>query len=290
MTGEDIGFHTQYPEVPLSVCFFFGISVQPNTCSDINTALSINSTIEIKRNKTVQDKVTLLSDLRDSSSRTAAIMCRAANVARYYCDNRAGNHRHDPNQYWDACDQHPNPALRNLRYLETPQEPPCYDTLNPPLPDDVCPDHRRRYGDRRANRIQSHITHLLALVFAAGRGRPLATGAPNIREHIFYDVERYSRYLNERPEPDERYTRYGNHPRHPIRPYSLEPRQVHVFNYSSELQDLEGFWIPEDIARERGRAHIRMNVMNRLIFQLFRAKIDYQEAWAHVNGPLPPEL
>lgn len=70
MTGEDIGFHTQYPEAPLSIFYFFCSPIQPNTCSDINTTLSNNSTIEIKHNKTVQDKVTLLSDLRDSSSHT----------------------------------------------------------------------------------------------------------------------------------------------------------------------------------------------------------------------------
>ncbi|KAF7946901.1 uncharacterized protein EAE97_004150 [Botrytis byssoidea] len=203
---------------------------------------------------------------------TAAIMCRAANVARYYCDNRAGNHRHQPNQYWDACDKHPNPALRNLRYLETLQEPPCSGTLNSPLLED------------------SHITHLLALVFAVSKDCPLATGAPNARENIFDNVERYSQYLNERPRLDQKYTGYGNHPRHPIRPDSLDPQKADVVGYASDLQNLEGIWIPEDINLERRRAPIRIDVMNRLVYQLFRAKIDYQEAWVCTHRRLPAEL
>ncbi|TGO54183.1 hypothetical protein BCON_0111g00260 [Botryotinia convoluta] len=213
-----------------------------------------------------------------------------ANVARYYCDNLMADHRYEPNQWWDACDQHPNPELRNLRYLETPQEPPCSRSLNPPLPDDICPIYRVRYGDPRSNKMQSHIANLLELVFVAGNYRYLATGARNIREHIFYDVQRYSPYLSPTAPQGEQYTLYGNHPRHPPRPWSMEVEQGLVVPYLFALQDLEGSWIPDEIALELERRHTSVTVMRRLVFQLFRAKIDYQEVWALLHAPRPPEL
>ncbi|KAF7883660.1 uncharacterized protein EAF02_005580 [Botrytis sinoallii] len=215
-------------------------------------------------------------------------MCIAANAARYYCDNDRVHHRYQPNQWWHACDQHPNPALRNSRYLETPQEPPCPVTQNPPLPDDVCPKHRLDYGDLRANKIQSHITELLALVLEAGNNRCLATGAPNIREHIFFDVERYSDYLQPTPRPGDQYRNYGDHPSHPPRPWRLNPEQDRLYNYSPTLRRLERSWIRDDIESEYNKPHPNRDKMTCLVFQLFRAKIEYQEAWATLNDPRLP--
>ncbi|KAF7922465.1 uncharacterized protein EAE98_007991 [Botrytis deweyae] len=206
-------------------------------------------------------------------------MCRPSNVARYYCDNDKDYHRYQPKQWWYACDQHPNPALRNTHYLETQQKPPCPGT-HPPLPDDVCPYHRERYGDQLADKIQSHITELLALVLEAGNNRCLATGAPNIREYIFFDVERYSEYLEPTPQPGDQYRKYGNHPKHPPRPRRLTPKSDRSDNYLPTLRRLERSWIRNDIESERNKLHPDVEKVTCLVFQLFRTKIDYQEAWA----------
>ncbi|TGO51279.1 hypothetical protein BOTNAR_0362g00030 [Botryotinia narcissicola] len=215
-------------------------------------------------------------------------MCRPANVARYYCDNSADAHRYQPNQWWDGCDHQHNPELRNQNFLESPERRPCRYSLNPPLPDDICPAHRAEYGDADSNTIQRNMSALLERLREAGNYRELATGAPEIREHAYFDVLYYFRWLNPNTNKNERFAEYGDHPQHPRRPRNWGSR-TQMNEYYRVLKDLDSTIIRNEVdAEEAGLA--RPNVMRRLLFQLYRAKIEYQEAWMGLNRLLAPEI
>ncbi|TEY75178.1 hypothetical protein BOTCAL_0064g00110 [Botryotinia calthae] len=215
-------------------------------------------------------------------------MCRPTNVARYYCDNRLDDHRYEPNQRWDGCHNHENPGLRNQQFLETRHQRPCRNSLNPPLPTDICPDHRAEFGNADSNIIQNNIRVLLERLREAGNYRELATGAPQIREHAYFDVRYHCKWLDPNPRRDEQYTEYGDYPQHP-RPLSNWGDRARVENYLQALKTLEGITIPNEInAEERDRA--RPDAMRCLLFQLYRAKIEYQRAWTMLNLPRLPDI
>ncbi|TGO30723.1 hypothetical protein BPAE_0003g00060 [Botrytis paeoniae] len=215
-------------------------------------------------------------------------MCRTVNVARYYCDNRADGHRYEPDQWWDGYDRQENPELRNQRFLENPERRPCRYSLNPPLPTDICPAHRAEFGDADSNIIQRNISVLLERLREVSNYRELATGAPDIREHVYFDILYYSRWLDPNPDRNEQYAEYGDHPQSP-RPPRDQGNSAHVFVYWWDLKTLESTTIRNEVDAEEG-GQARPDVMRRLLFQLYRSKIEYQRAWTLLNAPLAPDI
>lgn len=215
-------------------------------------------------------------------------MCFPANVARYYCDNRMDDHRYQRQQLWNGCHNHRDPELRNRQFIEDENRRPCYTSLNPPLPTDICPDHRAELGNDDSNIIQNNVRVLLERLREASNYRGLATGAPDIREHAYFDVLYYSDWLDAHPRENEQFAEYGDHPQHPRPPRNWGDR-TSVYSYWRVLQDLELVTIRNEINAEEG-GQARPNVMRRLLFQLYRAKIEYQRAWTILNQPLPPDI
>ncbi|THV46298.1 hypothetical protein BGAL_0397g00040 [Botrytis galanthina] len=210
-------------------------------------------------------------------------MCKPTHVARYYCDNSTDRHRYQPHQWWDGCEHQQNPELRNENFLESPESRPCRYSVNPPLPNDICPACREKHGDTDSNAIQSNMSALLARLREAGNYRELATGAPEIREHAYFDVLNYFHWLSPNTKITERFEEYRNHPRHP-------PRLPSDWGNRTRLtRILDLIDIPNEVnAEKKGLA--RPDVMRCLLFQLYRAKIDRQEAWTALNRPYDAEL
>ncbi|KAF7953281.1 hypothetical protein EAE96_006492 [Botrytis aclada] len=215
-------------------------------------------------------------------------MCRPANVARYYCDSRPDEHRYQPNQWWDGCDRQNNPELRNQRFLETPNKRPCSLSLNPPLPTDICPTHRAQFGDADSDTIQRNISVLFERLREASYYRELATGAPEIMDNVYFDVIHYHRWLDANPAENEQFAEYGDHPLHPRPPRDRMDRTL-VYQYYWLLKHLDEVVIRSEIdAEEQGQA--RPEVMRRLLFQLYRAKIEFQRAWVFLYLPGLPDI
>ncbi|CCD50564.1 hypothetical protein BofuT4_P089630.1 [Botrytis cinerea T4] len=145
-------------------------------------------------------------------------MCFPANVARYYCDNRMDDRRYQRQQLWNGCHNHRDPELRNRQFIEDENRRPCYTSLNPPLPTDICPDHRAELGNDDSNIIKNNVRVLLERLREASNYRELATGAPDIREHAYFDVLYYSDWLDAHPRENEQFAEYGDHPQHPRPP------------------------------------------------------------------------